>query len=53
MDEATHRAYREPVATLLPLGRIGTPEEPAAHAALPRRNTFTTGITPDVEGGQR
>jgi NAD(P)-dependent dehydrogenase (short-subunit alcohol dehydrogenase family) len=52
MDEATHRAYREPVATLLPLGRIGTPEE-AAHPALPRRNTFTTGITPDVDGGQR
>jgi NAD(P)-dependent dehydrogenase (short-subunit alcohol dehydrogenase family) len=53
MDEATRRAYLESVAAQLPLGRIGTAEE-AAHAALFLvENTFTTGITLDVDGGKR
>lgn len=53
MDEATHQAYVDSVAAGLPLGRIGTAEE-AAHAALFLvENTFTTGITLDVDGGKR
>ncbi len=53
MDEAAHRAVRELVARRLPLGRIGTAGE-VAHAALfLAENTFTTGITLDIDGGKR
>ena len=53
MDEAAHRADRESVARRLPLGRIGTAGE-VAHAALfLAENTFTTGITLDIDGGKR
>jgi NAD(P)-dependent dehydrogenase (short-subunit alcohol dehydrogenase family) len=49
MDEAAHRADRESVARQLPLGRIGTAGE-VAHAALfLAENTFTTGITLDID----
>lgn len=53
VDEAAHRAVRELVARRLPLGRIGTAGE-VAHAALfLAENTFTTGITLDIDGGKR
>jgi hypothetical protein len=35
------------------LARAFAPQEETAHAAFPRRNTFTTGPHPDVDGGQR
>ena len=37
----------------LPLGRIGVAEEAAHAAPFLAENTFTTGITLDVDGGER
>jgi len=51
-DEA-NRARNEAAAAKLPLGRVGTPED-IAHAALfLAENRFTTGVTLDVDGGER
>lgn len=49
---AEANAGRKAACAALPLGRIGTPAE-AAHAALfLAENSFTTGTTLDVDGGQ-
>jgi NAD(P)-dependent dehydrogenase (short-subunit alcohol dehydrogenase family) len=51
-EEANHVRV-EAAAARLPLGRIGTPDD-IAHAALfLAQNRFTTGITLDVDGGER
>lgn len=47
-----NQGRRDACAAKLPLGRIGTPEE-IAHAALfLAENSFTTGTTLDVDGGE-
>lgn len=51
--EAARAAYHEAVAAQLPLRRIGRPEEAAHGVIFLMENTFTTGITLDVEGGKR
>ncbi|MEX3104946.1 KR domain-containing protein [Streptomyces sp. V2] len=53
MGEAEHRAYREAVSAQLPVGRPGSAEEVAHSALYLMENTFTTGITLDVDGGKR
>lgn len=53
IGEEANRSRIGAAAAKLPLGRIGTPEE-VAHAALfLAENRFTTGITLDVDGGER
>lgn len=53
MSPDEHHAYREEVSRQLPAGRPGEAGE-IAHAALfLMENTFTTGITLDVDGGKR
>lgn len=53
IGEEANRARIEAASAALPLRRIGTPAE-AAHAALfLAENRFTTGVTLDVDGGQR
>ncbi|WP_103533428.1 SDR family NAD(P)-dependent oxidoreductase [Streptomyces sp. SM11] len=53
MPADEHSAYRESVSRRLPVARPGEADE-LAHAALfLMENTFTTGITLDVDGGVR
>jgi NAD(P)-dependent dehydrogenase (short-subunit alcohol dehydrogenase family) len=53
IGEEANQARIEAAAAKLPLGRIGTPDD-IAHAALfLAENRFTTGITLDVDGGER
>jgi NAD(P)-dependent dehydrogenase (short-subunit alcohol dehydrogenase family) len=53
IGEEANRGRVEAAAAKLPLGRIGTPDD-IAHAALfLAENRFTTGITLDVDGGER
>jgi len=53
MSDAEHSSYREQVAASLPIGRPGEVEELAGAALFLMENTFTTGITLDVDGGKR
>ncbi|QRP50975.1 hypothetical protein [Amycolatopsis sp. FDAARGOS 1241] len=51
MDEAAHRSYRDQVSAQPALGRPGTAEEVAHSAVYLMENSFTTGITLDVDSG--
>src|SRR4051812_32976813 len=53
IGEQANRGRAEAAAAKLPVGRIGTPED-LAHAALfLLENRFTTGMSLDVDGGER
>jgi len=52
MGEQGKRAYFEHIGDSNPAGRIGTPED-VAHAALfAMTNTFLTGVTLKIDGGE-
>lgn len=53
MSTDEHRAFRDAVSAQLPAGRPGTAEELAHSVLYLMENTFTTGITLDVDGGKR
>jgi NAD(P)-dependent dehydrogenase (short-subunit alcohol dehydrogenase family) len=53
IGEEGNRARNEAAAAKLPLGRVGTPEDMAHAALFLAENRFTTGVTLDVDGGER
>ncbi len=51
MPEAAREGMYSSIATRLPLGRVGTPEDIANATLMLMTNGFITGVTLDVDGG--
>src|ERR1700730_9326635 len=52
LGEDGKRDYCEPVATTNPPGRIGTPDDVAGAVLFAMTNSFLTGVTLKVDGGE-